>query len=182
MIIEKTSLPEVVIVKVDVHGDDRGFFMETWHERRFAEAGIDLPFVQDNYSRSSRHTLRGLHYQVEQAQGKLVRVLEGEAFDVAVDLRRFSDTYGQWTGHTLSADNREALWIPPGFAHGFLALSDTVGLAYKCTDFYAPEHERVIRWDDPNLAIDWPLPEGVEPILSPRDAAAPSFESAPKYP
>ena len=182
MIIEKTSLPAVLVVKVDVHGDDRGFFMETWHERRFAEAGIDLPFVQDNYSRSSRHTLRGLHYQVEQAQGKLVRVLEGEAFDVAVDLRRSSNTYGQWTGHVLSADNREALWIPPGFAHGFFALSDTVGLAYKCTDFYAPEHERVIRWDDPKLAIDWPLPEGIEPILSPRDAAAPSFESAPKYP
>ena len=182
MIIEKTSLPDVLVVKVNVHADERGYFMETWHERRFAEAGIDLPFVQDNYSRSARNTLRGLHYQVEQAQGKLVRVLEGEAFDVAVDVRRSSATFGQWTGHVLSADNREALWIPPGFAHGFLALSENVGLAYKCTDFYAPEYERVIRWDDPQLAIAWPLPEGSEPILSPRDAAADSFESAPKYP
>jgi dTDP-4-dehydrorhamnose 3,5-epimerase len=179
--VEETSLPGVLIVKVNAHGDDRGFFMETWNAREFAAAGIDVPFVQDNYSRSARHTLRGLHYQLEQAQGKLVRVYEGEVFDVAVDVRRSSPTFGQWVGCVLSAENRDALWVPPGFAHGFLALSDNVGLAYKCTDFYAPEHEHVIRWDDPDIGIDWPLPEGAEPILSPRDAAAASFRDADTY-
>ena len=182
MKIEETSLPGVLVVKVNVHGDDRGFFMETWNARGFAAAGIDVPFVQDNYSRSARHTLRGLHYQLEQAQGKLGRVYEGEVFDVAVDVRRSSPTFGQWVGCVLSAQNRHALWVPPGFAHGFLALSDNVGLAYKCTDYYAPEHERVIRWDDPDIGIDWPLPDGAEPILSARDAAAASFRDADTYP
>jgi len=179
--VEATSLPGVLVVKVDVHGDERGFFMETWNARDFAAAGIDATFVQDNFSRSTRHTLRGLHYQVEHAQGKLVRVFEGEVFDVAVDVRRSSPTFGRWVGHVLSADNREALWVPPGFAHGFLALSDSVGLAYKCTDYYAPEDERVIRWDDPDLGIDWPLPKGAEPILSSRDAAAASLRDAETF-
>lgn len=181
MKVEATSLPGVLVVKVDVHGDERGFFMETWNARDFASAGIDATFVQDNYSRSARHTLRGLHYQVGQAQGKLVRVFDGEVFDVAVDVRRSSPTFGRWVGHVLSADNREALWVPPGFAHGFLALSDNAGLAYKCTDYYAPEHERVIRWDDPDLGIEWPLPKGVEPILSSRDAAAAPFRDAETF-
>lgn len=181
MRVEATSLPGVLVVKVDVHGDERGFFMETWNARDFAAAGIDATFVQDNFSRSTRHTLRGLHYQVEHAQGKLVRVFEGEVFDVAVDVRRSSPTFGRWVGHVLSADNREALWVPPGFAHGFLALSDSVGLAYKCTDYYAPEDERVIRWDDPDLGIDWPLPKGAEPILSSRDAAAASLRDAETF-
>ena len=182
MRVEETSLPGILVVRVDVHGDERGYFMETWNARDFAAAGIDAEFVQDNYSRSAKHALRGLHYQVEQAQGKLVRVLEGEVFDVAVDVRRSSANFGRWVGHVLSAENREALWVPPGFAHGFLALSDNVGLTYKCTDFYAPEHERVIRWDDPDLGIDWPLPRGVEPTLSTRDAAASSFSDAETYP
>ena len=181
MRVEATSLPGVLVVKVDVHGDERGFFMETWNARDFAAAGIDATFVQDNFSRSTRHTLRGLHYQVEHAQGKLVRVFEGEVFDVAVDVRRSSPTFGRWVGHVLSADNREALWVPPGFAHGFLALSESVGLAYKCTDYYAPGDERVIRWDDPDLGINWPLPQGAEPILSSRDAAAASFRNAETF-
>ncbi len=182
MKIEATAIPEVLVVKVDVHGDGRGFFMESWNERSFADVGIEARFVQDNYSRSARNTLRGLHYQVEQAQGKLVRVVEGEAFDVAVDVRRMSATFGRWVGRHLTADNHEALWIPPGFAHGFLALSDFVGFSYKCTDFYAPQHERVIRWNDPDVGIDWPLPDGVEPVLSERDAAAPLFSEVQKYP
>jgi dTDP-4-dehydrorhamnose 3,5-epimerase len=182
MRVEETALPGVLRVFVDAHRDDRGFFMETWNRRSFADVGIDADFVQDNFSRSARHTLRGLHYQIEQAQGKLVRVIDGEAFDVAVDVRRSSPTFGQWVGETLSADNHEALWIPPGFAHGFLALSDTVAFEYKCTDFYAPEHERVIRWDDPDIGIRWPLPQGGAPILSSRDAAAVSLRDAQTYP
>lgn len=181
MNIEETPLAGVLVVNVDVYGDDRGFFMETWNARDFAAAGIDTAFVQDNYSRSARHTLRGLHYQVEQPQGKLVRVLEGEAFDVAVDMRRSSDTFGRWFGLSLSAENHKALWIPPGFAHGFLALSKRVGLAYKCTDYYAPEHERVIRWDDPDLGIEWPLPDSAEPTLSSRDAGGSLFGDADTY-
>ena len=178
---EETSLPGVLVVKVDAFGDDRGFFMETWNARDFAAAGIDVEFVQDNYSRSAQNILRGLHYQLDQAQGKLVRVYEGEAFDVAVDVRRSSATFGRWFGCVLSAENRDALWVPPGFAHGFLALSENVGLAYKCTDYYAPEHERVIRWDDPDIGIEWPLPDGAEPILSPRDAAGASFRDADTF-
>lgn len=182
MRVEETDLPEVLRVFVDVHSDDRGFFMETWNQRTFANTGIDTTFVQDNFSRSARHTLRGLHYQIQQAQGKLVRVVDGEAFDVAVDVRRSSPTFGQWVGETLSADNHGALWIPPGFAHGFLALSESVAFEYKCTNFYAPEHERTIRWDDPEIGIEWPLPDGVDPSLSSRDAAAPFFRHAQTYP
>ena len=181
MRIEETDLPDVLRVFFDVHRDDRGFFMETWNQRTFADAGIDSAFVQDNFSRSTIHTLRGLHYQIEQAQGKLVRVVDGEAFDVAVDVRRSSPTFGRWVGETLSANNHVALWIPPGFAHGFLALSESVAFEYKCTDFYAPEHERVVRWDDPDIGIEWPLPDGVDPSLSTRDAAAPLLRDAQTY-
>ena len=182
MRIEETDLPGVLRVLVDVHGDDRGFFMETWNRRAFADFGISAVFVQDNFSRSVKHTLRGLHYQIEQPQGKLVRVVDGEAFDVVVDMRRSSPMFGRWFGETLSAHNNAALWIPPGYAHGFLALSDTVAFEYKCTDFYAPEHERVVRWDDPDIGIAWPLPDGIGPMLSSRDAGAALLRDAQTYP
>ncbi len=182
MNVEPTAIPDVKRICADVHRDDRGYFMETWNARNYAAAGIDATFVQDNFSLSCRHTLRGLHYQVKQPQGKLVRVVHGEVFDVAVDLRRSSPTFGRWVGETLSADNRLALWIPPGFAHGFLALSETAAFEYKCSDFYAPEHERIIRWDDTDVGIDWPLRDGALPLLSPRDAAASAFQGAETYP
>ena len=181
MRVEETALPDVLLVRAEVYGDERGYFFESWNAHDFAIAGLEADFVQDNFSQSSRHTLRGLHYQVEQAQGKLVRVVLGEVFDVAVDLRRSSASFGKWLGQKLSAGTGDALWIPPGFAHGFVALSDTAAFEYKCTDYYAPEHERVIRWDDPDLAINWSLPKGAEPLLSPRDAAAPSFRDADTY-
>jgi dTDP-4-dehydrorhamnose 3,5-epimerase len=167
-----TTLRDVVLVEPRVHGDERGFFMETWHRERFAQAGIDCQFVQDNHSRSVRGTLRGLHFQLNHVQGKLVRVTSGEAFDVAVDVRRSSPTFGHWEGVRLSAANRRSLWVPPGFAHGFLVLSDVADFVYKCTDYYDPESERAIRWDDPAIGVDWPLEPGTMPILSARDAAA----------
>jgi dTDP-4-dehydrorhamnose 3,5-epimerase len=179
---EPTRLPEVVLVTPRVFSDARGFFFETWHEQKFAAAGIPARFVQDNHSHSVRYTLRGLHYQIQQPQGKLVRVTHGEVYDVAVDLRRSSPRYGQWVGATLSAANHQMLWVPPGFAHGYLALSDEVDFLYQCTDFYAPPHERSIRWDDPRLAIAWPLPPGTMPQLSAKDAAAPAFADAETYP
>ena len=178
---EKTRLPEVVRVIPTVHSDARGFFMETWQADRFREAGIDAAFVQDNFSRSSRGTLRGLHYQVQKTQGKLVRVVSGEVFDVAVDLRRPSPTFGQWVGEILSGENRHQLWVPPGFAHGFLVLSDTAEFEYKCTDFYAPEFERAVRWDDPDIGIEWPLPGGEMPTLSAKDAAATLLKDAETF-
>lgn len=181
MKIEATSLPGVMRIQADVFGDDRGAFIETWNEQDFAAAGVEAAFVQDNLSLSKQHTLRGLHYQVQQAQGKLVRVVDGEVFDVAVDLRRSSPTYGQSLGLHLNAESGEALWIPPGFAHGFLVLSESAAFAYKCTDYYAPEHERAIRWDDPDLGIDWPLPAGSTPLLSAKDADAASFREADTY-
>ena len=152
-----TEIPEVLEIVPKVFGDARGFFLETWNERAFADAGIDARFVQDNWSRSRKGILRGLHYQVEHAQGKLVRVVRGSVFDVAVDMRRWSPTFGRWTGRVLSAENMRALWIPPGFAHGFLALEDDTDFTYKCTDIYAPQHERTVAWNDRELAIDWPL-------------------------
>lgn len=153
-----------------VFGDERGFFFESYNEQSFAEViGRSVRFVQDNHSRSTRGVLRGLHYQVEQPQGKLVRVIAGEIFDVAVDIRRDSATFGQWVGAMLSAGNRRQLWVPEGFAHGFLVLSDVAEVLYKTTDFYAPEHERCIRWNDPDLDIDWPL--NMEPVLSAKDRA-----------
>ena len=167
-----TTLRDVVLVEPRVHGDERGFFMETWHRERFAQAGIDCQFVQDNHSRSVRGTLRGLHFQLNHVQGKLVRVTSGEVFDVAVDVRRSSPTFGHWEGVRLSAANRRSLWVPPGFAHGFLVLSDVADFVYKCTDYYDPESERAIRWDDPAIGVEWPLEPGTMPILSARDAAA----------
>src|SRR3546814_4413272 len=164
-------MPVVVLIEPAVFPDARGFFLESWNARRFAEAGIDAAFVQDNHSRSVRGTLRGLHYQIERTQGKLVRVTQGEVFDVAVDIRRSSPTFGRWVGARLSAANKAMLWVPPGFAHGFCVLSEAAGFLYKCTDFYAAQHERSIRWDDPDIGIDWPLQAGVAPSVSPRDAA-----------
>ena len=171
-----TAIPEVLLLEPAVFGDQRGFFMETWQRRKFAEAGIDFDFVQDNHSRSVRGTLRGLHYQICQSQGKLVRVTQGEVFDVAVDLRQSSPTFGQWIGERLSADNKRMLWVPPGFAHGFYVTSDTAEFQYKCTDYYAPECERSIHWNDPQLAIAWPTMD--PPIVSDKDGQAGRFENA----
>ena len=176
-----TEIPGVIIVEPDVFGDHRGFFMESWHAEKFAEAGIDAQFVQDNHSRSNQGILRGLHYQIEQPQGKLVRVLSGEVFDVAVDLRRDSPTFGKWFGMTLNDIDKKMLWMSPGFAHGFYVVSEQADFFYKCTELYAPEYERAIRWDDPDLAIDWPIASGQEPVLAPKDAAANSFEDAEVY-
>jgi len=155
--------------------------METWQQRDFEAAGINLPFVQDNHSKSTRGILRGLHYQLQRPQGKLVRVISGTVFDVAVDIRKGSPTCGQWVGEILSADNRLMLWVPPGFAHGFYVLSGEAEFLYKCTEFYIPEHERSIRWDDKNLAVAWPLVDGAAPVLSAKDAAAPVFAEAEVY-
>jgi dTDP-4-dehydrorhamnose 3,5-epimerase len=176
-----TQIPDVIVIDPVVYEDARGFFMETWQEQKFRDAGIEAKFVQDSHSRSSIGTIRGLHYQVSQAQGKLIRVLHGEAFDVAVDIRKSSPTYGQWVGEVLSAGNRKLIWIPPGFAHGFLVLSDYADFEYHVTDFYAPEHERTIRWDDPELAIAWPLADGMEPLLSEKDRAGKFLKDAEVY-
>ena len=176
-----TDLPDVIRIEPTVHGDERGFFMETWQARRFHEAGIDGEFVQDNVSHSSKGSLRGLHYQIEHSQGKLVRVVQGEVFDVAVDLRKSSPHYGQWVGEVLSAENKHQLWVPPGYGHGFLVLSDTAEFEYKCTEYYAPEFERAIRWDDPDLGIEWPLLDGKQPVLSSKDVGAPFFRDAETY-
>jgi dTDP-4-dehydrorhamnose 3,5-epimerase len=175
-----TSLPEVKIVEPRVHGDDRGFFYESWNARAFGEAGINAAFVQDNHSRSAKGVLRGLHYQLEQAQGKLVRVVRGAVFDVAVDLRRSSPSFGRWAGVELSEANKRMLWVPPGFAHGFLALEDGTEFLYKCTDFYAAEHERSLLWSDPAIGINWPL-DGIDPALSAKDAAALPLAQAETY-
>jgi dTDP-4-dehydrorhamnose 3,5-epimerase len=176
-----TELPGVLILEPRVFGDERGFFFESFNARAFAEAtGLQCEFVQDNHSRSQRGVLRGLHYQVQQAQGKLVRVSAGEVFDVAVDLRRSSPTFGKWVGTLLSAENKRQLWVPAGFAHGFVVLSEFAEFLYKTTDYYAPKHERCIRWDDPSLAIDWPL-DGV-PQLSAKDQAGLSFAEAQVFP
>lgn len=173
-----TRIPDVKIIEPAVFGDARGFFMESWHAGKFAELGLDLPFVQDNHSRSRQGILRGLHYQVEQAQGKLVRVTSGKVFDVAVDLRRSSPTFGQWVGAELSDENHHMLWVPPGFAHGFYVMSASADFLYKCTDFYAPQHEHCIRWDDPTLAIDWPLADGQPPLVSGKDAQGKHWQEA----
>ncbi len=179
---EPTRLPEVLVVKPRVFGDERGYFFETWQNATFREAGIAHDFVQDNHSHSTRHTLRGLHYQIQQSQGKLVRVTRGVAFDVAVDIRRSSPRFGQWVGVTLTEADHHMLWVPPGFAHGYLALSERVDFLYKCTDHYAPEHERSILWDDATIGIEWPIADGVAPILSARDAAGCAFKAAETYP
>jgi dTDP-4-dehydrorhamnose 3,5-epimerase len=171
-----TNIPEVLILEPRVFGDDRGFFLESYNERVFHDAGIVGKFVQDNHSRSVRNVIRGLHYQIRNPQGKLVRVVNGAVFDVAVDLRRSSPTFGRWAGTELSDQNKRILWIPPGFAHGFVVLSPTVDFLYKTTEFYEPQWDRTILWNDPDLAIKWPI-DGA-PIVSVKDAAAPPFRLA----
>lgn len=178
---EATRLPGVIRIIPTIHTDSRGYFIETWHSRKFTEAGVDTHFVQENFSFSSKGTLRGIHYQVRQPQGRLVRVVQGSVFDVAVDLRRSSPTFGQWTGETLSEQNRVQLWVPPGFGHGFLVLTETAGFEYNCTDHYAPEFDRQIRWSDPEIGIEWPLDDDDVPLLSDKDAAAPLLRDAEIY-
>ena len=177
-----TRLPEVVLVDPKVFEDPRGFFMETWEARKFAAGGIAAQFVQDNHSSSSQWVLRGLHYQLRQTQGKLVRVTQGEVFDVAVDVRRSSPTYGQWVGEYLSGSNRRMMWIPPGFAHGFLVMSEKVEFLYKCTDFYDPGSERTLLWNDPAVGVQWPLPAGVTPIISDKDRKGSTWEMLESLP
>lgn len=177
---QRLAIPDVMLVKPKVFGDARGWFFESWEARKFAAGGLDVPFVQDNYSRSVQGTLRGLHYQIKQPQGKLVRVTHGEVFDVAVDIRRSSPSFGQWVGTILSADNKHQLWVPPGFAHGFYVLSESAEFFYKCSDYYAPEHERTLRWDDADLRIEWPL-QG-PPLLSPKDQQGKPLAEADCFP
>lgn len=172
-----TAIPDVLIIEPQVFGDERGFFMESWNADQFRAVGLDLAFVQDNHSRSARGVLRGLHYQLPNPQGKLVRVVSGAAFDVAVDLRRSSSSFGRWTGVTLTAENKRMFWVPPGFAHGFLSLSDGTDFLYKCTAPYSPENEHSLRWDDPAIGIEWPL-GGIEPQLSAKDLAGLSLSQA----
>ncbi|MGB2896026.1 MAG: dTDP-4-dehydrorhamnose 3,5-epimerase [Anaerolineales bacterium] len=178
MKIEATTIPDVLVIIPNLFEDERGFFVETYQAEDFKTLGITAKFVQDNHSGSVQGVLRGLHYQIHQPQGKLVRVVSGEVFDVAVDLRRSSDTFGQWTGATITASNKHQLWIPPGFAHGFYVLSDWADLLYKVTDYYAPEWDRVIRWDDPQIGIEWPLLGGASPWLSTKDAHGNSLAEA----
>lgn len=174
------AIPEVILFEPKVFGDDRGFFFESFNQARFEEAvGRPVPFVQDNHSRSARNVLRGLHYQIQQPQGKLVRVVSGEVFDVAVDMRRSSPTFGKWVGAVLSAENKKQLWVPEGFAHGFVVLSDSADFLYKTTDYYAPQHERCVIWNDADLGIAWPM-EG-EPVLSAKDQQGAAFARADTF-
>ena len=174
-----TAIPDVVLLEPKVFGDERGFFFESWNRRTLAELGIDADFVQDNHSRSQKNVLRGLHYQIEHAQGKLVRVTSGEVFDVAVDLRRSSPTFGQSVSFTLSANDKRMAWIPPGFAHGFYVTSEWAEFLYKTTDYWSPAHERTLLWNDPTLGIRWPL-DG-EPILAAKDKAGTPLAQAETY-
>jgi dTDP-4-dehydrorhamnose 3,5-epimerase len=176
-----TAIPGVLIIEPRVFGDDRGFFMETWNAAGFAAAGLDLTFVQDNHSRSQKGVLRGLHFQNPGPQGKLVRVANGAVFDVAVDLRRSSPTFGQWVGVELSAANKRMFWVPEGLAHGFLTLEPDTDFLYKCTAPYAPQSEHTLAWDDPAVGIEWPL-DGTEPVLSAKDAAGISLADLPAFP
>ena len=181
MKVTPSALPEVLMLEPRVFGDDRGFFLESYNQRVFrAATGVDAVFVQDNHSRSARNVLRGLHYQLKQAQGKLIRVVAGEVFDVAVDMRRSSPRCGRWTGQRLSAENRRILWVPPGFAHGFLALSEFADVLYKATDYYTPEHERCVLWNDPDIGIEWPL-TGV-PLVSEKDSRGAALKLAETFP
>ena len=178
----ETALPGVLIIEPRLFEDARGFFLESWNARAFARAtGVDLSFVQDNHSRSRRGVLRGLHYQIRQPQGKLVRVVRGAIFDVAVDLRKSTPTFGRWFGTELTEDNHRQLWVPPGFGHGFLVLSESADVLYKATDYYAPEHERSLLWNDPAVGIDWPL-DGIEPLLSAKDAEGQPLAQCEVYP
>ncbi|MCD6079564.1 MAG: rfbC [Ramlibacter sp.] len=177
----RLAIPEVVLLEPKVFGDARGFFFESFNQRAFREAtGLDVPFVQDNHSRSARGVLRGLHYQVKQPQGKLVRVARGRVFDVAVDVRRSSPTFGRWVGAELSEENQHQLWVPAGFAHGFVVLSDSADFLYKTTEYYAPEHERCIAWNDPAIGVEWPLAAAgiAAPVLSAKDAAGARLREA----
>ena len=179
-----TAIPDVVLIEPKVFGDARGFFYESWNKRTLAELGIDADFVQDNHSRSQKGVLRGLHYQLAHPQGKLVRVIVGEVFDVAVDLRRSSATFGRWVGFTLSAENKRMAWIPPGFAHGFCVTSESAEFLYKTTDYWHPDDERSLLWNDPTLAIGWPLDPAFndgKPLLATKDAAGKSFADGDKY-
>ena len=177
MKVQLTSIPEVLLIEPKVFGDERGFFFESFNQRQWQQlTGLNTVFVQHNHSRSAQHVLRGLHYQIQQPQGKLVRVVQGEVFDVAVDIRRSSPTFGQWAGEILSAENKRQLWVPEGFAHGFLVLSESAEFLYQTTSYYAPEHERAIIWNDPDLNIAWPLTG--EPNLSAKDQQAKSFRGA----
>ena len=178
MKVSPTAIPDVIVFEPTLHGDHRGYFLETWRADVFAAAGVDHRFVQDNQSSSGRGVLRGLHYQIRQPQGKLVRVISGRVFDVAVDLRAGSPTFRRWVGVELSAENHRLFWVPPGFGHGFYVLSEEAEFVYKCTDYYAPEHERVIRYDDPDLGIAWPLVPGVETVLSAKDLGGTSLAGA----
>ncbi len=175
----ETSLPGVLLLEPKVFGDARGFFMESWNRQNFSALGLDMDFVQDNHSRSARGVLRGLHYQINEPQGKLVRVVSGAVFDVAVDLRKSSPHFGQWAGYELSADNHRMMWIPPGFGHGFLVLSDSADFLYKTTTYYAPQWDRGVRWDDPRIGVAWPL-EGT-PVLSAKDQVQPLLKDAEVY-
>lgn len=177
-----TRIPDVIIIEPKVFADERGFFMETWRKDQFTEAGIALEFVQDNHSQSTQGILRGLHYQTQHPQGKLVRVMRGEVFDVAVDLRKSSPTFGQWVGEYLSAENKKVMWVPPGFAHGFYVTSPEAEFVYKCTDYYSPEYEHSILWNDVGLNIKWPVPQGDAPILSDKDLKGLAFDEAEYYP
>jgi dTDP-4-dehydrorhamnose 3,5-epimerase len=176
----KTPLNDAFIVQPKVFGDERGFFLETWNKQTFNDLGLTMDFVQDNHSKSSKGILRGLHYQLKNTQGKLVRVVSGEVFDVAVDLRQGSSSFGQWFGVLLSEQNKKIFWVPPGFAHGFYVTSESAEFLYKCTDYYDPASEVSLRWDDPELGIDWPL-EGGDPQLSAKDLEGVSFGEAPKF-
>jgi dTDP-4-dehydrorhamnose 3,5-epimerase len=178
---QKTPIDGVITIEPQVFGDARGFFTETWQAKKFADAGIKAEFCQDNHSRSSQWTLRGLHLQVEHTQGKLVRVTTGSVFDVVVDLRRSSPSFGAWWGVELSAANHRMLWVPPGLAHGILVTAETADFLYKCTNFYSPEHERTLAWNDPTLGIKWPLPAGVSPQLSAKDARGVGFAEIEKF-
>lgn len=181
MQVTQTDIPEVLVITPQVFGDDRGFFFESFNQRKWRElTGLETNFVQDNHSKSSKGVLRGLHYQIRQPQGKLVRVVVGEVFDVAVDLRRSSPTFGRWVGERLSGDNKKQLWVPEGFGHGFVVLSETAEFLYRTTDFYAPEYERCIVWNDDDLKIDWPI--AGDPVLSGKDAVGARFKDAEVYP
>mgnify|MGYP000688423969 CR=1 FL=1 len=181
MKVVNTSIPAVKVIEPQVFGDERGFFMETFRASIFDELTEGRPFVQDNHSKSSQGILRGLHYQMHQTQGKLVRVVQGEVFDVAVDMRKSSPTFGQWVGEVLSCENKKQLWVPEGFAHGFYVMSETAEFVYKCTDYYAPEYDRSLLWNDSDVAIDWPLVNGQLPLLSDKDKNGNTFKQADTF-
>ncbi len=181
MKIVDTAIPDVKVIEAQVFGDERGFFMETFRANVMDELTGGKPFVQDNHSKSAQGILRGLHYQMQQTQGKLVRVVQGAVFDVAVDMRKSSPTFGQWVGEVLSAENKKQLWVPEGFAHGFYVMTESAEFVYKCTDYYAPEFDRSLKWNDPEVGIEWPLIDGKQPLLSAKDENGRSFAEADTF-